>query len=133
MEYANVIYPVIEQCDYTSKGKWSVIADNVLEITSEDHYEKQKGFDYEIKKGNKFLQDSLHVKVVFPDDLSSGNLRLTFNHNNIKSITTDKTFIILPKSKYLWNRKTPTNQISLSLNAIVSATELYKSRILFNI
>src|SRR5690554_5676254 len=46
--------PVIEQCDYASKGKWSVIADNVLEITSEDYYTKQKGFEYEIKKENKF-------------------------------------------------------------------------------
>ena len=37
--------PVIEQCDYASKGKWSVIVDNMLEITSEDYYTKQKGFE----------------------------------------------------------------------------------------
>lgn len=125
--------PVIEQCDYTSKGKWSVIADNVLEITSEDYYTKQQGFKYEIKKENKFSQDSLYIQVVFPADFHPVKLGITFNHNNSKSITTDKTYIVLPKSKYLWNRRTATNQISFSLNANVSGTELYKSRILFKI
>lgn len=125
--------PVIEQCDYASKGKWSVITDNVLEITSEDYYTKQKGFEYEIKKENKFSQDSLYIQVVFPADFHPVKLDFTFNHNNSKSITTAKTYIVLPKSNHLWNRRTATNQISFSLNADISGTELYKSRILFKI
>ena len=60
-------------------------------------------------------------------------LNFTFNHNNNKSITTDKTNIVLPKSKYLGDKRTATNQISFSVNANVSGTELYKSRILFKI
>lgn len=28
--------PVVEQCDYSSKGKWSVISDKVMEITKQD-------------------------------------------------------------------------------------------------
>lgn len=125
--------PVIEQCDYASKGKWSVIADNVLEITSEDYYTKQKGFEYEIRKENKFSQDSLYIQVVFPIDFYPVKFGFTFNHNNSKSITTDKTYIVLPKSKHLWNRRTATNQVSFSLNADISGTELYNGRILFKI
>lgn len=125
--------PVIKQCDYASKGKWSVIADNVIEITSEDYYTEQKGFEYEIKKENKLSQDSLYIQVVFPTDFHPVKLDFTFNHNTSKSITTDKTYIVLPKSNHLWNRRTATNQISFSLNANVSGTELYKSRILFKI
>lgn len=125
--------PIIEQCDYTSKGKWSVIVDNVLEITSEDYYTKQKGFEYELNKKNRFSQDSLYIHVVFPTDFHPVKLDFTFNYNNSKSVTTDKTYIALPKSNHLWNRKTATNQISFNLNANVSGTELYKSRILFKI
>tara|TARA_R110000850_G_C9878838_1_gene457782 strand:- start:163 stop:879 length:717 start_codon:yes stop_codon:yes gene_type:complete len=125
--------PVIEQCDYASKGKWSVIADNVIEITSEDYYTEQKGYEYDIKKENRLSQDSLYIQVVFPTDFHPVKLDFTFNHNNSKSITTDKTHIVLPKSKHLWDRRTATNQINFSLNADVSGTELYKGRILFKI
>jgi hypothetical protein len=125
--------PAIEQCDYASKGKWSEIADNVIEITSEDYYGKQEGFKYEIKKENKFSQDSLYIQVVFLNDFHPVRLGFTFNHNNSKSITTDETYIVLPKSKHLWNNRTAINQISFSLNADVLGTEMYKSRILFKI
>lgn len=123
--------PVLEQCDYASKGKWSVVADNVIEITSEDRYSKQKGYEYNIKKENKLSQDSLYIQLVFPTDFHPVKLDFKFNYNNSKSITTDKTYIVVPKSKYLWNRRTTTNQINFSLNANVSGTELYKSRLLF--
>lgn len=93
--------PIIEQCDYASKGKWSVIADNLIEITSENYYLKQPGFNYDIKKENKLSQDSLYIQVVFPTDFHFVNLEFTFNYDNSKSITTDKTYIVLPKSEYL--------------------------------
>ncbi|MFV0290462.1 MAG: hypothetical protein ACK5IJ_06110 [Mangrovibacterium sp.] len=125
--------PVVEQCDYASKGKWSVVADNVIEITSEDYYSEQQGFKCDIKKENKLSQDSLYIQVFFPTDFHPVNLNFTFNHKSSKSITTDKTYIVLPKSEYLWNRRTATNQISFNLNAIVAGTEIYKSRILFKI
>lgn len=69
--------PVIEQCEYASKGKWSVVADNVLEITSENYHGQQKGFEYEIKKENKFSQDSLYIQVVFPTDFHPVKLGFT--------------------------------------------------------
>ena len=125
--------PVLEQCDYASKGKWSVVAENVIENTSENYEAKQKGYEYDIKKEKKLSQDSLYIQVVFPNDFQPVKLNFTFNHNNNKSITTDKTNIVLPKSKYLEDKRTATNQISFSVNANVSGTELYKSRILFKI
>lgn len=125
--------PVVEQCDYASKGKWSLVANKVLEITSENYYMHQKGFEYELKKENKLSQDSLYITVVFPTDFHPVNMGITFNNNNSKSILMDKTFIVLPKSKYLWDRKTNTNQIGFSINADVSGTALYKSRVLFRI
>ena len=125
--------PVIEQCDYASKGKWTILADNVIEIMSENYYTEQKGFGYDLKKENKLSQDSLYIQVVFPTDFHPVSLNFTFNYKNNKSITTDKTYIVLPKSEYLWNRRTATNQISFNLNADVSGTEIYKGRILFKI
>lgn len=125
--------PVVEQCDYASKGKWSLVADNVLEITSENYFLKQKGFDYELKKENKFSQDSLYFTVVFPVDFQSVNLGLTFNNSNSKSLVTDKTTIVLAKSKYLWDRRTSDNFISFGVTADVAGTILYKSRVLFKI
>ena len=105
----------------------------MIEITSDNYYMEQKGFKYEINKEKKLSQDSLYIEVVFPTDFHPVKLDFTFNHNNNKSITTDKTYIVVPKSKYLWDKRTATNQISFSLNADVSGTELYKSRILFKI
>lgn len=125
--------PVIEQCDYASKGKWTILADNVIEITSENYYTEQKGVGYDLKKENKLSQDSLYIQVVFLTDFHPVSLNFTFNYKNNKSITTDKTYIVLPKSEYLWNRRTATNQISFNLNADVSGTEIYKGRILFKI
>ncbi|MXV37650.1 hypothetical protein GO491_02990 [Flavobacteriaceae bacterium Ap0902] len=125
--------PVIEQCEYASTGKWSMVEENVIEITSENYYTKQKGFEYEIKKDNKLSQDSLYIKIIFPTDFHPVNLNFTFNYKNSKSITHGDTYIVLPKSEYLWNRRTAINQISFSLNANVSGTEIYKSRVLFEI
>src|SRR5690606_36733787 len=49
LKRADILFtPVIEQCEIASKGKWSIITDNVIEITSEDYFIKQKGFNYDI-------------------------------------------------------------------------------------
>lgn len=125
--------PVFEQCDIASKGKWSIVSNDVIELTSEDNYLKQKGFEYELKKENKFSQDSLYIKVNFPSDYHPIKLNFYFNHKNNKSIKTEQTYIVIPKSKHLWERKISNNQISFNLDAIVSGTTLYKSRVLFSI
>ncbi len=126
--------PVIKQCDYASKGKWSVVADNVIEITSEDYYSEQKGFDYEIEKENKFSQDSLYIQVVFPEDFQPPvKLRFGFNYQEVKILENGETFIALPKSEYLWNRRTATNQIIFTVDANILGVYLYKSRINFPI
>ena len=125
--------PVFEQCDIASKGKWSIISNDVIELTSEDNYLKQKGFEYELKKENKFSQDSLYIKVNFPSDYHPVKLNFYFNHKNSKSIKTDQTYIVIPKSKHLWDRKISNNHIGFSLDASVSGTTLYRSRVLFSI
>ncbi len=131
---AEVLFtPVIEQCEYASKGKWSLMADNVLCITSENYYLEEKGYEYEMEKQHKFSSDSLYIRVVFPTDFHPVKLNFSFNHNNSKSITTDSTYIVLAKSNYLWNRRAGTNHISFDMNAYVSGTTLYKSRIMFEI
>ncbi|WP_196889602.1 hypothetical protein [Aureivirga sp. CE67] len=123
---------IIEQCEYTSIGKWSVLADNLIEITSENYYKKQKGYKYELKKENKFSQDSLYIKVVFPYDLPPVKLNFYFNNYVSKSITTDETYIVIPKSKYLF-KKSSNNFIAFNLDADIAGTTIYKSRILFDI
>lgn len=128
--------PVIEQCDVASKGKWSVISNDVLELTSEDKYEKQKGFDYEIKKENKYSQDSLYIDVKFLNDFHPVKLNFHFNNNNNKSIHTESTTIKLLKSKYLLPKSTYSvnrNHIKFSLDADFSGVNLYKGRVLFSI
>lgn len=124
--------PVFEQCEFASKGKWSVLSNDVLEITSENNYLKQEGFEYEIKKSNNLSQDSIYIKVNFPTDFHPVKLNFYFNNNNSKSIKTEKTFIAIPKSNHLWDRKISTNQIKFSLDADVSGTILYRRRINFS-
>jgi len=125
--------PVFEQCEIASKGKWSVLSNGMLELTSEDKFLKQKGFEYEINKENKLSQDSLYIQINFPTDFHPVKLNFYFNNSNSKSIKTVRTFIVLPKSKYLWDRKININQISFSMDADISGTTLYKGRILFSI
>jgi len=95
--------PVIEQCEISSKGKWSVISNDVLELTSENYYSKQKGFEYEIKKERKKSQDSLYIKVNFANEMEYLPIKLnfSFNNNNIKSIETEARLVILPKANFL--------------------------------
>lgn len=57
--------PVIEQCEYASKGKWSIVSSDVLEITSENYLLRQKGFEYELKKENKFSRTVCISKLIF--------------------------------------------------------------------
>jgi hypothetical protein len=129
--------PIIEQCEISSKGKWSVLSSDVLELTSEDNYLKQKGFEYELKKESKLSQDSVYIKVILPNDYApSIKLNFCFNNNISKSIETEKTFIAIPKSKYLWTKSSNSinkNQIHFSVNANISGATLYNSRILFEI
>lgn len=129
--------PIFEQCETASKGKWSVLSNDLLELTSEDKYLKQKGFDYDIKKENKFSQDSLYIKVNFPNDYEpNAKMNFTFNNNVSKSIETEKSLIVIPKSKHLWAKSSNSvnrNHIDFSINANVSGIQLYKSRVLFKI
>lgn len=127
------IAQAIYGCDYASEGKWSVMAKNVLEITSEDYYTKQKGFEYEFKKENKFSQDSLYFQVVLPDDYSThfNPLRYQINiqYSPTRYVLTDKMYIVLPKSKYL-SDISDKPEISFHVYADIWGTRLYRGRIM---
>lgn len=132
----------MEKCNYSSKGQWRQISNDVLEITSENYYQKQDGFTYDLRKDNKFSQDSLYIKINLPDSLiyykngTPVNFSFIFNNDVSKSILTNKSFICLPKKNYLMSKTSNLvnrNHIAFSLNANISGTALYKSRILFEI
>jgi len=110
--------PVFEQCEIASAGKWSALSNDLLELISEDNYLKQKGFEYELKKENKFSQDSLYFQVNFSTDFHPIKLDFTFNNNNSKSIKTEKANIVIPKSKHLWDKKINTNQINSAIRKV---------------
>lgn len=124
--------PVFEQCQYASKGKWSVLSSDVLEITSENNYLRQNGFEYEIKKENKLSQDSLYIQVIFPTEFHPVKLDFSFNYDNSKSIITEKTFIAISKLEHL-KRISTNNLIEFSLCADVLGTIIYRGRLMFNI
>lgn len=75
----------------------------------------------------------MYIQVNFSTDFDPVRLNLYFNNDNSKTVTTDKTYIVLPKSRHLWDRKINTNKINFSLNAVVWGVTLYKSRISFEI
>ncbi|MFY1047293.1 hypothetical protein [Chryseobacterium sp. GP-SGM7] len=123
--------PVIEQCDLASKGKWTKISNDVIDLVSEDYIIKQDGFKYELKQENKLSQDSIYFDVEFPNDYHP--VTMTFNFNYGEWYTTDKLHISLPKNKYLRSDPSIENSINLTLDAIVSGSKIYKSRIMFKI
>jgi len=131
------ITPVFEQCEIASRGRWSVLSNDILELTSEDKFLKQKGFEYLIKKENKLSQDSLYIHVNFSDDFEPPvNLQFWFNDQKEVFLEKGTTSIALSKSKYLWPKSGYSinrNHIIFSINANISGTTLYKSRILFKI
>jgi len=126
----------IEQCSYSSKGKWCSVDTNLIELTSENYYQRQDGFHYELKKENRLSKDSLYIHVKFPTDFHPVKLGIYFNNEVDKKLFTDSTFIKILKSKYLLRKTSNSvnrNHITFSLNANVTGTTLYKSRILFEI
>lgn len=129
---------IIEQSEIASKGKWKLKSSDVLELTSENYYLRQKGYEYELKKENKFSQDSLYIKIIFPDDYTpdANNYFLFVKHGSEKSIETDKNFLVIPKSEYLYSKKSHSisiNRIYFSIKANTYGHKVYRSRLLFNI
>ena len=129
----------IKKCEYASKGKWSKISNDVIEITSENYTTKQKGFEYELKKEKKFSNDSLYIEIKLPTNFTdikgeeAINFNFVFNYDNNKSYLTKMKYVILPKNKYLWDKSNPTNHLICYFDANASGIELYQSRIMFEI
>jgi len=123
----------MDQCEYLSKGKWSYIENKVIQLTSEDYYQQQNGYDYKLNKENKLSPDSLYIKVNFPTDYHPVKLHFSFNYDATKYVNTKETFVVLPKSKYLRTGKHASNQFGLSLEADLGGKKFHKSRASFEI
>ena len=116
----------IEQCEQSSKGKWSTLSENLIEITSDNYYTKDKGCDYILERDNAYSSDSLYIQVVFPENFSPP-ARLTFSFNGgetVVSLPGNKPFITLSKSDYLYH-----NTIVFTITADLSWTPIYKGRV----
>ncbi|MFS4429629.1 hypothetical protein [Chryseobacterium sp. S90] len=124
--------PTIEQCDYASKGQWKQISNDIVDITSENYYLKQDGFKYELKKEKKSSNDSIYLKIIFPEDYHP--VKFTYRFNDGKWYTTNKKEIVLSKDKYLLMNPANINRIGLRLDVDdVSGVTLYRSRTMFEI
>lgn len=125
--------PVFERCEYSSKGKWSQIDNNIFQILSENYYIKQDGFDYNIVGEKRFSDDSLYLKIKFPTEFHPVKVVINFNDKVGNSILADKDFIVVPKPKHRAKNIKDVHLISLDLEADVSGQDVYRSRITFKI
>lgn len=125
--------PVVEQCSYASKGKWHSLGNEAIEITSENYYTKQKGYQYNIIKENNSVQDSLYIMINLPKDLPSMKAIIIFNYKKDNPIIATDFPIILSKSEYLWKNNTPINNLQVRLEPNISGEDFIKYRIGFDI
>lgn len=125
--------PTVEQCSYASKGKWRSLGNETIEITSEDEYTKQKGYQYNIKKENNPAQDSLYIMINLPKDLPPMKAIITFNHKKDNPIVATDFPIMLSKSQYLWKDNTPINHLQVRLEPDISGENFIKHRTGFDI
>lgn len=111
----SIYYDYYERCDYYSKGKWSLLEDNVIELTSENYFSKEPGYDYELIKEKKHSQDSLYFHIVFPSYFHPVKISIAFD--NKKNIMTEDTLIVVSKADYLVENE-PMNHINIELHAL---------------
>ncbi|MDH6254466.1 hypothetical protein M2347_004193 [Chryseobacterium sp. H1D6B] len=123
--------PVVEQCEYASKGEWKQISNDIVDLTSEDNYLKQDGFKYELKKEKKLSSDSIYLEVVFPDEFRPVTLIYYFNGTN--RFSTDQSKISLPKKKYFRFLPLNVSEINFKLESTLNGNTMYKSRAMFEI
>lgn len=124
----------VERCDVFSRGSWSCVADNVIEITSEDFYQRQKGYEYVLTKEKKFSPDSLYINVILPEDYGQHyySVSFYFSGSSDHSFKTNSCSFVLSKSKYFWGNWN-LHPITLAVLVRPPGTYLYTSRLWFDI
>lgn len=83
-----------------SKGVWSRPADNIIEITSENYYRKDPGYEYEVIRENRYSPDSLYFQLVFPSDFHPVEITID-NPKHRYDISTERTSIAVARAD-LW-------------------------------
>lgn len=123
----------LEQCEYSSKGKWKQLSNDVLAIISENYYLKQEGFIYDLKQENELSNDSLYIEVKHKNSFHPVKYNFTFNYHTQKSVSSTKANFAIAKAKYLYAKPNEINTISFFIDANISGTTIYKGRIMFEI
>lgn len=125
----------LDQCDISSIGQWQRISNDVLDLTSENYYEKQQGYKYELKKSAKGSQDSIYIDIQLSKDFETSiptpEFNILFNYKTSKQIETRNKEIVISKKEYsLFGKK---NQFSLDLVFKPSGKTFYYNRLRYNI
>ncbi|MFY1048438.1 hypothetical protein [Chryseobacterium sp. GP-SGM7] len=121
-------------CDYSSKGRWTKISSDVIDLVSENYYLKQEGFKYDLKQEVKLSQDSVYINIILPkefEDIATPDFSLLFNYNTSKKIETVNREIKLSKKDYsLLGVK---NQVSLNIKFTAKGERFFNNRLNYNI
>ncbi|MHA3046221.1 hypothetical protein JSO59_002455 [Riemerella anatipestifer] len=126
---------VLDECEVLSKGRWSRISTDIIDLTSENYYMKQNGFKYEIEKEKRGSTDSIYINIKLTKDFETSiptpYFNILINYKTAKQIETNNTKIALSKKEYfLFGKK---NQISLDLVFNTSGKILYYNRLRYSI
>lgn len=124
----------LDRCDILSKGQWKKI-DNIIDLTSENYYQKQKGFQYELKQETKASKDSIYLNIILPKDFETSiptpEFNVLFNYKTAKQIETISSIIRISKKEY--SLYGSNNQISLDLIFRPSGKTFYTNRLRYTI
>lgn len=89
---------VYGNCNTVSKGVWFAENNNTVKLISENYLKKQKGYEYVLRKEQKFSKDSIYIKVVIPDkDSDYFPMKFRYGFNNLRSNVfyyTQKKYIV---------------------------------------
>lgn len=126
---------VIEQCNYASKGQWRYINDNnAIDLISENYYQRQKGFEFEIKSENKHSNDSIYINIQlskdFNDVIPTPIFNVLINSNTSNLIETSSQNIKISKKVLANNFK---NTINFDILFKVYGNIFYNNRLRYRI
>ncbi len=112
--------------DYSSKGKWVYITNNIIEIVSVNFYTKEDGFDYRIMVDKINSEDSLYIDFVFPLSGFYHDIYIKINNKKIK-IEYDEYSDYTTVDRYVNERiNNYGDLINLESNSVIQSIALSK-------
>ncbi len=89
----NCVQHPVSQCPYFSKGRWLMLAENMLEITSDSPEIHNISDSLKLYSNYKLSQDSLYINIIFPIHSKNNYLQYEINGKEM----------IYCKSVHAWN------------------------------